>query len=157
MANAISARAYLLVDGHSVIHAWPELRKLHTQGARRHLAREQLMQRLRGYQDQTGCRVVVVFDGTQARTSEIREPDGLQVIYADAGATADTVIERLAAKYAGQVAIRVASADGMVRETIHAHGADWISPEGLKLECERSESMLEKSLASLRRKRPGQG
>ncbi|PYK20611.1 MAG: hypothetical protein DME55_01760 [Verrucomicrobia bacterium] len=52
---------YLIVDGHSVIFAWPELRKLHAR--RSSSAREALIKQLRDYQDWTGVRVVVVFDG----------------------------------------------------------------------------------------------
>ena len=52
---------YLIVDGHSVIFAWPELRDLHAR--RSSLARDALVRKLRDYQDWTGVRVVVVFDG----------------------------------------------------------------------------------------------
>src|SRR6184192_1124716 len=52
---------YLIVDGHSIIFAWPELRKLHAR--RSSLAREALIKQLRDFQDWTGMRVVVVFDG----------------------------------------------------------------------------------------------
>ena len=52
---------YLIVDGHSVIFAWPELRKLHAR--RTSLARDALTKKLRDYQDWTGTRVAVVFDG----------------------------------------------------------------------------------------------
>ena len=52
---------YLIVDGHSIIFAWPALCKLHKR--RPFLAREALINRLRDYQDWTGVRVVVVFDG----------------------------------------------------------------------------------------------
>ena len=57
---------------------------------------------MRLLQDMTGQRVVVVFDGTGRRLTEEREDGGIQVFYADAGQTADSVIERLAAKYAKQ-------------------------------------------------------
>ncbi len=40
---------YLVVDGHSVIFAWPELRKIHER--RSSLAREALTKQLRDYQD----------------------------------------------------------------------------------------------------------
>ena len=56
-----SRARYLIVDGHSVIFAWPELRKLHAR--RSSLAREALLKQLRDYQDWTGVHVVVVFDG----------------------------------------------------------------------------------------------
>ncbi|HJY54729.1 MAG TPA: NYN domain-containing protein, partial [Candidatus Udaeobacter sp.] len=57
----LSRARYLIVDGHSVIFAWPELRKLHAR--RSSLAREALIKQLRDYQDWTGVRAVVVFDG----------------------------------------------------------------------------------------------
>lgn len=137
-----SPLTYLLVDGHNVMHAWPELKQLQRQASRRHQARQQLLQRLRHLQDMTGTRVVVVFDGTQSQGSEEREPEGLQIFYAAAGATADRLIERLAAKYAPLHRLRVASADGLVRETVLACGADWLSPETLRLECEAAESAM---------------
>ncbi|MCB1228324.1 MAG: NYN domain-containing protein [Verrucomicrobiales bacterium] len=130
MDDAESLR-FLLVDGHSVIHAWPELRALHRDAPRRHLAREQLMHQLRLIRDMLGEQVVVVFDGSQSKTTEEREPDGLQIFYADRATTADTILERLAARYASLHPMRVVSADGMVRETIHALGAEWMSPERL--------------------------
>ena len=130
--DSAAPKSYLLVDGHSVIHAWPDLKLMHQDTPRRHLAREELMNRLRRLQDAEGFQVVVVFDGNQPVRGEVREPDGLQIIFADAGITADGVIERLVGKYARQRRITVATADGMVRETILAHGADWISPEGLR-------------------------
>ena len=47
---------YLIVDGHSVIFAWPELRKLHQR--RMALARDALVKTLTEYQDASGVRVV---------------------------------------------------------------------------------------------------
>ncbi len=134
--------SYLIVDGHSVIHAWPELRKLHVASAKRHLAREELLKRMRRLQDVTGERVVVVLDGTGSHVSEEREAAGVQIFYADPGTTADTVVERLAARHAATHRIRVASADGMVRDSVMASGAEWMSPDGLRSECERSDGEL---------------
>ena len=37
-----SPLTYLLIDGHSVIHAWPELLREHRAASRRHLARIEL-------------------------------------------------------------------------------------------------------------------
>lgn len=138
---------YLLIDGHSVIHAWPELRKEHQVASRRHLARTELLKRLRNLQDMSGMQVVVVFDGAKQGTNEEREPDGLQIIYADPGTTADTIIERLVAKYAAERPMRVASADGMVRETILSLGAEWISPEILRSLCDDAERDMRARLA----------
>ncbi len=74
---------YIIVDGHSIIFAWPELRKLHAR--RSSLAREALIKRLRDYQDWTGARVVVVFDGKGKETSAISEPGEVQIFYSRSG------------------------------------------------------------------------
>jgi len=125
---------YLIVDGHSVIFAWPELRKLHER--RSSLAREALIRQLRDYQDWTGVRVVIVFDGKGAQVSVTSDSGDVQVFYSRSGQTADAIIERLASKYAGKVDLTVATSDSMERQTVHASGAMCISPEAL---CEALE------------------
>src|SRR5215467_12876888 len=96
---------YLIVDGHSIIFAWPELRKLHAR--RSSLAREALIKQLRDYQDWTGVRVVIVFDGKGRKTSATSEPGDVQVFYSRSGQAADSVVERLACKYAKRFDLRV--------------------------------------------------
>ena len=120
---------YLIVDGHSLIFAWPELRKLHAR--RSSLAREALIKRLRDYQDWTGVRVVVVFDGKGRKIEATSGPADVQVFYSRTGQTADAIIERLASKYAKHFELAVATSDSMERETVQACGAEWISPEAL--------------------------
>ena len=131
--------SFLLVDGHSVLHAWPELRRNQIVASKRHVARTDLLKRLRHYQDMKGGQVVVVFDGTQAQMTEEREKNGLQIIYAASGDSADHILEKIAAKYAKLHTVRVVSADTMVGETVMAFGADWLSPEMLKSMCDDAE------------------
>lgn len=121
---------YLLVDGHSIIFAWPELRALHTR--RTSLAREALTRQLRDYQDWTGVRVVVVFDGRGSAVSQETEEGEIQIFYSREGQTADSIIERLASKYAERFTILVATGDYLEQETASACGAETISPEGLR-------------------------
>src|SRR6266702_3717050 len=122
-------RRYLIVDGHSIIFAWPELRKLHKRRAL--AAREELIKRLRHYQDWTGVRVVIVFDGKGAKISTTSDPGDVQIFYSRSGQTADAIIERLANKYAEQFDLMVATSDTMEAETVQACGAQWISPDAL--------------------------
>lgn len=131
--------SFLLVDGHSVLHAWPELRRHQIVASKRHVARADLLKRLRHLQDMKGGQVVVVFDGTQAQMTEEREDGGLQIIYAASGNSADHILEKIAAKYATLHPVRVVSADTMVGETVMAFGADWLSPEMLKSMCDDAE------------------
>jgi uncharacterized protein len=121
---------YLIVDGHSVIFAWPELRELHQR--RTSLAREALIKKLRDYQDWTGIRTVVVFDGKGPKISESSEPGEIQIFYSRAGQTADSVIERLASKYASQFRVTVATSDYLEQQTAAAFAADCISAEALQ-------------------------
>lgn len=126
---SIRAR-YLIVDGHSAIFGWPELALLHRR--RNSLARDALVKKLRDYQDWTGVRVVVVFDGSGTSATEDSEPHGVQIFYSHAGQTADTLIERLASKYATRYEITVATSDLLERETVGASGADCISIDSLR-------------------------
>jgi predicted RNA-binding protein with PIN domain len=121
---------YLIVDGHSAIFAWPELKRLHAR--RSSLARDGLVKKLRDYQDYSGVRVVVVFDGTGASTTEDSEPHGVQIFYSRRGQTADAVIERFASKYAPKFDLTVATSDLLEQETASACGADCISIEMLR-------------------------
>jgi predicted RNA-binding protein with PIN domain len=121
---------YLLVDGHSIIFAWPELRKLHQR--RSSLARERLVRKLRDYQDWTGVHAVVVFDGKGPKISKTSDPGEVQTFYSRHGQTADSIIERLVSKYASQFRVTVATSDFLERQTATAFGAECISAEGLR-------------------------
>ena len=142
----VETQRFLIIDGHSIIHAWDDLRKLHLRSEKRYMAREELLKKMRTLQDMTGERLVIVFDGTQSRLTEEREDGGVQIFYADAGHTADSVIERLAAKYAEQFTLRVCTADRMIWEGIRASGAYWISPDELKTELDRAESQMRQAI-----------
>src|SRR6476469_7535386 len=129
-SNPMQSRArYLIVDGHSIIFAWPDLRKIHAR--RSSLAREALLKQLRDYQDWTGVHVVVVFDGKGKKVDATSEPADVQIFYSRSGQSADAIIERLASKYAKRFDLMVATSDLMEAETVHACGAEWISPDGL--------------------------
>jgi predicted RNA-binding protein with PIN domain len=121
---------YLIVDGHSVIFAWPDLRALHNQ--RTASARERLVKILTEYQDITGINVVLVFDGRGPVISQEMEPGGIQVFYSNTGHTADDIIERLVAKYGRSYSITVATSDLLEQQTATAFGGNCVSADGLR-------------------------
>ena len=123
-------RRYLVVDGHSVIFAWPELQRLHQRRAA--LARDGLIKRLRDYQDWSGVRVIVVFDGKGPQVSAIADPHEVQIFYSRKGQSADAIIERLAAKYGERFELTVATSDSLEKQTVSSFGAHCISPEMLR-------------------------
>src|SRR5580704_6994273 len=92
------ALARILVDGYSLLHAWPEL----APGKARHsaAARDELVRRLTLYRDAIGTPITIVFDGAGAPPGTLApfsDPE-LEVVYSKAGKTADEVIERVTAR-----------------------------------------------------------
>ena len=146
-------RRILLVDGHSVIFAWPELAEIH----RRHTAsaRENLVRRLTGLQDSTGWEVAVVFDGRGAKASSESEPNGIAVFYSKSGQTADEIIERLAAKYSRDCEVTVSTDDLMERTTVEAFGCLSISTDQLLAEIESAGSALREKIQNLGSRKVG--
>ena len=140
---------FLLVDGHSVIFSWPELRALHRR--RMSLAREALVKALTEYQDASGVRVVAVFDGQGEAPAEAGEPGGIQIFYSGQGQTADDIIERLVARYAGQHELTVATNDRVEQDTATGFGAVCISAEILHGMLVETRGMLERELKKHRK------
>ena len=137
----------LIVDAHSVIFAWPDLRKLHAR--RMALAREALTKLLTAYHDFSGVHVVVVFDGKGARFAEQTEPGGIQAFYSGADQTADDIIERLVASYSKLHEITVATSDLLEQQTVSTFGASCTSADGLRLLLEESEGKMQQEIKKL--------
>lgn len=130
MSTAPSYR-YLVVDGHSVIFSWPELRALHQRD--RAQARLQLHRQLQSLHDTTSWRVTLVYDGTLG-TQPDRGPKDIVVLYSQAHQTADSIIERLVGQVQNPAQVTVVTADEAERQTVEAMGALTASPEWLASE-----------------------
>lgn len=129
-----------------MIFAWEDLRALH--GRSGSAAREELARRLTAYQDGTGERVVLVFDGRQGtRADESRRIEDIQIIYSAAGGSADGVIERLAGKYASGHRMSVASRDRAVLDCVAAFGAHCLSANALRDLLDSEERRFRETLA----------
>ena len=140
----------LIVDGHSMIFQWPDLTLLHAK--RTSVARESLVRMLTGLQDNTDWHVTVVFDGAGAKTTEsISGAQGIQIFYSTADQTADSVIERLAAKYAELYEVTVATDDVMERTTVASFGATSMSAWQLREEIEEAGRDLDARLRQMHR------
>ena len=145
-------RRILLVDGHSVIFAWPDLAEIHRRNTA--AARENLVRRLTGLQDSTAWEVAVVFDGRGAKASSDSVPHGIAVFYSKSGQTADEIIERLAAKYSASCEVTVATDDNMERTTVEALGGMSISTDQLLAEINSAETTLRDRIQNLGKKSP---
>jgi predicted RNA-binding protein with PIN domain len=131
-------RRWILVDGYSVLHFWPQLRKL--AGRSLQQQRDVLVSVLRQYGDVTDRRVTVVFDGYAAkRKPEQNEPTpGVKVIFSESGKTADDVIERMVGEAARPGNITVVTSDNLERQTVEALGAQSLSTELFEREVAES-------------------
>ncbi len=129
----MSAR-YLVIDGHSVIFAWSDLRRLHD--SHRAAARKALADRLQHLHDTTGWRVTLVLDGklgTAIPTAKRKSTD-MVICYASADQTADSIIERLVGASGVANEILVVTADEAERLTVESLGAATASPLWLRKE-----------------------
>jgi len=132
----MSAR-YLVVDGHSVIFAWPDLRALHDRN--RAAARKALADQLQRLHDATPWRVTLVLDGklgSAISTRPARQTD-MVISYATADQTADSIIERLVAASGLAGEILVITADEAEKLTVESLGALTASPSWLRETLER--------------------
>ncbi len=120
---------WVLVDGYSVLHAWPKLRR--AAGRSLEQQRDALVRVLRQFGDARQFRVTVVFDGYAAkRRPEKTEPTpGVEVLFSEAGKTADDVIERLVGSANDRGRILVVTSDRMERHTVEGFGAQSMDAE----------------------------
>jgi predicted RNA-binding protein with PIN domain len=146
----MSAR-YLVIDGHSVIFAWGDLRKLHDQN--RAAARKALIDRLQNLHDTTDWLVTVVLDGKLGTALPVgaRKPTDMVVSYATADQTADSIIERLVGASGVAANILVVTADEAERLTVESLGAGTASPDWLRKEIEMEGTLFSDTLERVHR------
>jgi len=133
----MSRKQYLLVDGHSVIYQWPELRALHQRQPNK--CRELLIRLLNDLHDTSDWLVTLVFDGKSGPMEPV-QPGKMALIYSQEGQTADSIIERLVGQVSDPTCIYVVTADGAERVTVESLGAIVLSPDWLKDELQRVNS-----------------
>jgi predicted RNA-binding protein with PIN domain len=145
----MSAR-YLVIDGHSVIFSWTDLRELHARN--RAAARQALADRLRQLHDTTEWRVTLVLDGKlgTAVPASARRTD-MVVCYATADQTADSIIERLVVASGKAPDIWVVTADEAEKMTVESSGAKTVSPEWLREELDRAGADFREDLKRINR------
>jgi len=130
-----------------MIFRWEDLSKNYaSQGAS---VRESLIRMLTSLQDASEWTVAVVFDGTGVKPSEESQPHGIKVFYSKSGQTADSLIERLAAKYASLCELTVATDDNLERITVETLGATAISSSQLRSEIQAAEESVRTTIRRL--------
>lgn len=132
----------LIVDGYNVIHAWPSLKRL--LGVSLEAARDKLVERLAVYRLVTGDEVTVVFDAHRSavRTNSDQLVDGVRVIFARKGHSADQVIERFAYGAAGAGDVTVATSDHSQSDLVRGMGGAVISAPELERQVVAAEDEM---------------
>jgi predicted RNA-binding protein with PIN domain len=114
--------ARILIDGYSLLHAWPEL----APGKPRHsaAARDELIRRLTLYRDAIGTPVTIVFDGANAGPglSAVESTPELEILYSRSGQTVDDIIERAVHRLSAYGEVLAVTDDNAERDTVIALG-----------------------------------
>ena len=131
------ATVRILVDGYSLLHAWPEL----APDAPRHsaTAREALIRVLTQYADSIGTPVTLFFDGAGApkETPETISPSPLEVVFSRKGKTADDLIERVAYRLKPHGEALAVTNDYAERDTVISMGGTAQSCEEFARDIDR--------------------
>ncbi|MFA6560665.1 MAG: NYN domain-containing protein [Verrucomicrobiia bacterium] len=141
--------AHLLVDGYSIIYAWPPLRA----ALRRSLegARDRLVAALTPIQDATGIRVTIVFDSRHgSRVSAGELPAGVDVVFTRKGMTADGWIERVVARASTPAQFLAATNDHAEATMVRSLGGQVITAEELQDWLESETGLLQRTVKQLR-------
>jgi uncharacterized protein len=113
----------ILVDGYSLLHSWPEL----APGKARYspAARTELIRMVTQYHDASGVPVTIVFDGTTGLASADEPPSTpeVEILYSQAGQSADQMIERAAHRLRAYGEVLVVTDDRAERDTAESVGA----------------------------------
>ncbi|MES2309180.1 MAG: NYN domain-containing protein [Verrucomicrobiota bacterium] len=137
---------YLLVDGHSVLFSWNDLRVLHQRKPRS--ARDQLIKIIQVLHDTGRWRVTLVFDG-KTRGNEVTPTNSMIVAYASEDETADSLIERTVGAFPHPDRIWVVTNDRAEAQTVVSLGAHTESTEWLKFEIDACDELLQNTLKNL--------
>jgi predicted RNA-binding protein with PIN domain len=146
---------WVLVDGYSVLHAWPRFATRKARQLSLQQRREALVGLLRQYADHSRRRVMVVFDGYAAKHKPEKQEaaHGVEVLFSERGKTADDLIERLVAQSEHKSSILVVTSDNMERHTVEASGAQSASAEVFEAEVEAALRELAGEVRSHSRRR----
>lgn len=142
----------ILVDGYSLLHAWPEL----APGRPRHSAsaREALVAALATYHDATGTPLTVVFDGQNAPAGTPRHEStrAVEVLFSRAGKTADDLIERAAHRLLKHGEVLVVTDDAAERGTVLGFGGSAMSCDNFMAEHRYATADLNREVALMNRR-----
>ena len=116
-------KAFLLVDGYNIIHAWEQLRDMAAQDLQ--AARDRLLEILSDYAGYSIPSVICVFDAYKVPGGQERiyRYHNIDVVFTREAETADQYIEKTAHELSGKYEVSVATSDGLEQIIIFGAGA----------------------------------
>ncbi len=123
---------HLIIDGYNVLFAWEETKAASERSL--DLARTKLMDILADYSGFTGDDVLLVFDAYRSpdNTGKRFEHHGIEVVFTEAGESADAFIERMANRIGRDDRVTVVSSDNLVRLGSFRSGVQRMSSRNLE-------------------------
>jgi predicted RNA-binding protein with PIN domain len=124
---------WLIIDGYNLLHAADHLADLLRTDMQ--LARHRLIRTIEHTAHRMARQTTIVFDGRTAGQDPSLTAKHLEVFFAPEHLSADTVIERLAAKYAHPERILVVTSDRAEADTVLSTGAQVMSSQEFIDQC----------------------
>lgn len=143
----------LIIDGYSLIHRDPELKRVVREDLRR--AREMLIEKVSRTATGMADHVTIVFDGQQNSGVDNDGFRSIEILYSSSGQTADTVIERLVHQARNPATWMVVTNDRRERETVMATGVQTMSCAVFLEESSRMQQQHAQSMRRQKARQPG--
>jgi predicted RNA-binding protein with PIN domain len=124
---------WLLIDGYNLLHVVDELVAL--LGTDIQLARHRLVRMVEGTAHRMATQTTIVFDGREYGQDAALTSKHLEIFYASGKYNADTVIERLVAKYPNPGKILVVTSDRAEAHAVLSDGAQVMSSQEFMAQC----------------------
>lgn len=115
----------VIIDVQNMLYALPVYRNLLLKNFQN--AIDQFIHELSQYQDWSGHRLTLVFDGPSTNDYPIGA-HGIEILYSGTQRTADSVIEALVSRSHSKFDVLVVTSDNAVQDLTSALGARFVSP-----------------------------
>ena len=125
---------WLIIDGYNLLHCVEELKALLNTDIE--LARHKLVRKVEGTAGRMAQQTTIVFDGKESGQDAALTSKHLEIYFSPGKHTADTIIERLVAKFPTPGKILVVTSDRAEADAVLSDGAQVMSSPEFLAQCE---------------------
>ena len=124
---------WLIIDGYNLLHVVDELKALLRSDLG--LARHRLVRMIEGTGLRMAAQTTIVFDGKESGQDAALTSKHLEIYFSPGKHTADTIIERLVAKFPNPGKILVVTSDRAEADAVLSDGAQVMSSQEFMDQC----------------------